>query len=354
MPAFLFTDSIIREIRSRTEQEQSLYKSALWNSGAVVNDPDLASKVEANDGRLFTKNFYHDLPEPDDSVANGPTYPDDSQVLVPTHTLTKAEYQVVKNGPVASWDIMSIQKRFDFMRDPIAVVTGLLNEYWAKYLDKSAIAQMTGLLSDSVANHGSDLLIDISDGAPPGPANTIQNNTIILAEDTAGDAADFGTLVMHSKVHNNLRIQNLIDFIPSSDGQVNFSLYQGKIILVSDQVPVDNVTFPGFPIYTTYLLGSGVFNYGSGLGDDIIGFEQYRDPRLGLGAGLDQIISRQQFALHPMGYNWTDNTVTGSASVGPGTPPIYPNMADQALEVNWTRAASDRKYIKVAAIYSHG
>lgn len=352
MPAFNFDDATIREIRERTEQEQSLYKSALWNSGAVANNESLATTVGANDGRLFTKNFYHDLAQPNDVMPAGPVYPDDSETLVPTGTLTKSEYQVIKNGPVMSWDIMSIMKRFDFMQDPISVVSGLLNQYWGQYLDQVAISIMTGIINDSVANHGSDVLVDLSDdSSAPAPGNTIQNDSIIRAEDTAGDAADFQTLVMHSKVYNNLRIQNLIDFIPSSDGKVNFSLYQGKVILVSDQVPVN--TGGAFPVYTTYVLGGSVFEYGSNLGADILGFETYRDPRVGLGSGKDQIISRRQFAVHPMGYSWTDTTVTGSASAG-SSDPIYPNMADQRLAVNWMRAASNRKYLKFAAINSNG
>lgn len=351
MPAFSFDDAIVREIRDRTAQEAPLYKSALWSSGAITNDTSLAAKVTANDGRLFTSNFYRDLPDPDDG-ANGPTYPDDSADLVPTGTIGKSEYQVLKNGPVMSFDMMSIMRRFDFMQDPIGVISGMINQFWARYLDMTAVAQITGLIADSVANHGGDVLVNIGNATQaPDATNTIQNDTIIEAEATAGDAADFSTLVMHSRVYNNLRIQNLIDFIPSSDGKVNFSLYQGKVIIVSDKVPV--ATGGANPVYTTYLLGTDVFRYGSGLGAGIIGFENWRDPRTGKGAGQDQIISRIQFALHPMGYSWTDTTVTGSRSDGDDKA-IYANLADQRLAVNWDRVAFDRKHLSFAAIQSNG
>ena len=175
-----------------------------------------------------------------------------------------------------------------------------------------------------------------------------------MAEATAGDAADFQTLVMHSVVYNNLRIQNLIDFIPASDGKVNFALYQGKVVIVSDQVPVD--TTGAFPVYTTYILGNDVFKFGAtlsnGSDDAIIGFEQWRDPRMGLGSGLNQIISRSQFALHPVGFSWLDTAVTGSVSSS--NAPIYPNLSDLANDVNWDRKASSRKYIKFAVINSNG
>lgn len=365
MPAFNFDDAFIRERFEQIVTEESIYKSALWNSGAIQIDASLAGMVGSGDGRLFTKRFYRDLPDPAQNelgaapggdIAVGPTYPDDSDVLVPTHSLIDAELNVTKNGPVASWDLKTIARRFNFMSDPIGVVESLLGEYWAKYLDKYAVATLTGLIAENVLNDGSDSVLDISDGTvAPDPTNTLQPDTIILAEDKVGDAADFNTLVMHSRVYNNLRIQNLIDFIPSSDGQVNFALYQGKIIVVSDQVAVD--TSGAFPVYTTYLLGTGVLMYGSNLsnGQDeaIIGFEQWRDPRQGRGAGQDQIITRTQFALHPMGYSWLDVEVTGSRSAA-ADDPIYPNLVNLRSAANWDRRASSNKHINWVAILSNG
>jgi len=365
MPAFDFDDAFIRERFEQVATEESLYKAALWNAGAIVNDASLGAMVGSGDGRLFTKKFYLDLGEPAQNelgtapggdVTNGPTYPDDSDVLVPTHTLGSAEYQVTKNGPVASWDLKSIQNRFNFMSDPIATVESLLSEYWAKYLDKYAVASLSGVIAENILNDGGDLVVDVSDAAvAPDVTNTIQPDTIIVAEDTAGDAANFRTIVMHSRVYNNLRVQNLIDFIPSSDGHVNFALYQGKVVVVSDQVEVDSAGT--YPVYTTYILGDDVLRYGAslsnGTNDNIIGFEQYRDPRVGRGAGLDQIISRVQFALHPMGYTWLDVEVSGSVSAGTGAN-IYPNLVDMRSAANWNRAASDRKHIPFAAIKSNG
>ena len=363
MPSFNFNSAFIRTTYEQVATEGSLYKTALWNSGVITNDSSLAASVGAGDGRLFTKRFYRDLPDPDDSATNGPTYPDDSDNLVPTHNLPDAEFKVTKNGPVASWDLKAIARRFNFMSDPMGVVSSLLGEYWGKYYDKYAIASMTGILADNADNDGGDMIVDISDAASaPDPTNTIQNDTVIAAEATAGDAANFRTIVLHSRVYNNLRIQNLIDFIPSARGEVDFALYQGKIVIVSDQVPVD--LGGANPVYTTYVLGVDVYRYGASLstGEDesIIGFEQWRDPRQGLGAGQDQIISRVQFGLHPVGFDWLDVTVTGSRSVGANPPgdvndqPIYPNLADLRLAANWDRIASDRKHIQIAAILSNG
>ena len=100
MPAFDFDDAFLRDQYEQTATESSLYKSALWNSGVITQDSSLSNMVGAGDGRLFTKRFYRDLPEPDDSLAFGPVYPDDSQDLVPTGTLNDAEYKITKNGPL--------------------------------------------------------------------------------------------------------------------------------------------------------------------------------------------------------------------------------------------------------------
>ena len=368
MPAFNFDDAFVRERFEQIMTEESVYKSALWNSGAIAIDTSLAAMVGSGDGRIFTKRFYRDLGEPAQSETgdggspegvfdqtNGPEYPDDSNTPVTTYSLADAELSVTKSGPLASWDIQTIQRRFNFMTDPMGVVETMLSEYWAKYLDKHAVAIMTGLINQNIATDGSDSVLDIGNVAnAPDVTNTIQPDTIITAEDLIGDAANFNTIVMHSRVYNNLRIQNLIDFIPSSDGRVNFSLYQGKIVMVSDQVEVDRSG--ANPVYTTYMMGEAVLAYGSSLAqgpnEAIIGFERWRDPRMGRGAGLDQIISRAQYALHPMGYSWLDAAVTGSKSVG--ATPIYPNLVNMRDVTNWERKAASNKLVGWVAIRSNG
>ena len=155
-------------------------------------------------------------------------------------------------------------------------------------------------------------------------------------------------MIVHSKVAAQLRKQNLIDTIPSSDGKTVFQFYQNLRLLVSDNVPIDATG--AFPVATTYILGNGVIGYGQNLGN-IIPSELWRDPRIALGAGETQLITRQQFALHPWGFNWDDTVVSGSLSVDGDN--LYPNLADQANALNWTRIVTDRKQVRIAAIYSN-
>ena len=351
--AFEFDNAVVRDIKDQMAAESSVYKSALWNAGVINSDPDLANKVGANDGRLFTTHFYRELADPTDVEAGaGPVYPDDSDTAIATVPLDNAEYQVVKNGPIVSFDQKSVVKRFNFLADPVGVVVGMLNEYWAKYYDKYAVNTFIGIIQDNETNDASDCLLDIGDAAAvPGATNTMQPSTVILAEALKGDAANFSVIVMHSKVYNNLRIQNLIDTIPSSDGKVNFQVYQNKFVIVSDNVEVN--TAGANNIYTSYLMGSDVMRFGSNLGSDIIGFETHRSPTVGKGSGKDQIISRTQFALHPVGYSWLDASVTGSVAQTSGAN-LYPNWTDLKNVLNWNRVAASHKHIPWVAIRTNG
>ena len=147
-----------------------------------------------------------------------------------------------------------------------------------------------------------------------------------------------------------MRKQNLIDTIPAARGEVAINFYQGKRIVVSDNVEVN--TSGAFPVFTSYLMSPNSIAFGSNMAG-VIGLEQYRDPRAGLGAGQDWIISRTQWSMHPPGFDWLDASITGSRSVG-NNDPIYPNWADYSNAANWDRKASSHKHIPWVAIRSNG
>lgn len=352
MASWDFDDSILHNEWSRGEIEASIYKSALFNAGVITVDADLAEKVGMNTGRVFTTHFYRELPDPnDDANTAGPVYPDDSDVDVPVVAMNSAEFTVTKNGPVVAFSKKSIIDRFNYLDDPLSGFTSQLQGYWSKYYDQYAIRTMSGVIADNVANDASDLLHDISNAAAaPDTTNTVQPQTVIDAESLKGDAGDFNVLVVHSKIFHSMRKQNLIDTIPASDGRVQFNLYQGKLLVVSDQVEVDMAG--AYPVYTSYLCGSDCFRYGSNLAG-VIALETYRDPKSGRGAGEDIVISRTQFALHPMGFSWLDTVVSGSASAGLAAP-IYPNWSDLMDATNWDRSAATAKHIPWVAIRSNG
>ena len=336
----------------RVALEESVYRSVLWQSGAIEIDGDLQKLVGVNTGVLFESRYWKDIlgPEDEDPLLGGATYPDDSDNLVPTGQLTSGIFQAHKNEPVKAFAEADIIRLQNFLDDPLGVISSRLSVWWGKFYDLYAVAQLSGVLASNVLNNAGDMVHDISDATVPAdPTNSIGPDALIDAMATAGDTMDdFAVLICHSKVAAQLRKQNLIDTIPSSDGLTQFQFYQNLRLLVSDGVPID--TSGANPVATSYILGAGVIGFGQS-NDGIVPSELWRDPRTALGAGQTTLISRSQFSMHPWGMNWEHATVDGSTSVAGA--PIYPSIANQRDVTNWTRVASDRKQLRMAFLITN-
>ena len=75
-----------------------------------------------------------------------------------------------------------------------------------------------------------------------------------------GDASDvLDTIFMHSVVYTNLAKQNLIDFIPDSEGKVRFPTYLGYQVVKDDGCPA--VAGTNRPMYHTYLVGKNAIGW---------------------------------------------------------------------------------------------
>ena len=108
---------------------------------------------------------------------------------------------------------------------------------------------------------------------------------------------------------------------------VDFETYQGKRVIVDDGLPVDSNG-----IYTTFLFGSGVFGYGVGNPVGWVGVEVDRDKRMG--SGVDYLINRKQFILHPHGVAYQK-----ASQVNPETP----TRAELETASNWKKVYTTKQ-----------
>ena len=136
---------------------------------------------------------------------------------------------------------------------------------------------------------------------------------------------------MHSATKAYLKKQNLI--VTERDStDVEFETYQGRRVIVDDGCPVDS------GVYTTYLFGNGAVAYGDGSPVGFVPTEVDRDKRKG--SGVDFLINRRTFILHPRGIKWTNNTRAHAESV---------SRAELATAANWERVY-EPKAIRIVAL----
>ena len=133
--------------------------------------------------------------------------------------------------------------------------------------------------------------------------------------------------MMHSDTFAELEAQNLIQYIPNSEGVVEFPTYLNKKVIVDDDCPV---TREG--VYTTYLFGAGAIARGEGKPEtpSEIGRNHL--------SGVDELVTRRHMILHPRGVKFKADGISGEA----------PTNEDLAKAENWERVYNP-KNIRIVA-----
>ena len=132
-------------------------------------------------------------------------------------------------------------------------------------------------------------------------ATRLNGATFVDACAKLGDRADLLTAVaMHSATEAALRKLDLIDFIPDSEGKPMLRTFQGRRVVVDDNLPMRAGTTDG-TVYTTYLFGRGAFAKGAAPLDERAAAGRVRDGGGGAGAGAagERHGADQPAALHP-------------------------------------------------------
>lgn len=305
-------DVIVPEVFNPYVIERTAQLSKLVQSGIIVSNPELDS-LAMSGGKLINMPYWKDLTGDDEVLS-------DNGALTPGKITAGQDVAVLLMRGKA-WSVNDLAKALSG-NDPMAAIGDLVAEYWARMKQKVLLAELKGVFS---AASMSENVHDIS--ALSGGAEKISGTSFIVAKNKLGDNSNKLTAVMmHSATFTSLEQQNLISYIPNSQGIVEFPTYMGKRVIVDDGCPVDT------DIYTTYLFGEGAIGEGSGAAP--VPTETDRDSL----AGEDILINRQHFILHPRGVKFTNTNVIGSS----------PTNTELATATNWNRVY-ENKNVKIVA-----
>lgn len=310
--------------------EAAIEKNAFIQSGVLVESPMISEQAAAG-GRIGELPFYKNM-----DTATEPDYATDNPAVdsVPQN-ITDAKMIWRLAAMHGSWSTMDLSRQLA-LKDPLGAITEKIGGWWATQKEKRIIQTCMGIYADNDANDGDDMIKDIfADIAVPLAANIISAEAVLDARQTAGDRSmDFTAIAMHSVTFNTLNKQNLIDYIPNSDGKIDFARYLNMVVIVDDSLPA--VGGAQSVAYTTILFQPGAFEHG--FGRVMVPSEIERKPSAGSGGGQDILHSRANEVFHPYGFQFTSNTVTNTYT---------PTLANLALAVNWDRVV-DRKLVGMA------
>lgn len=343
-PTTRVSDVIVPEIFTPYAQNRTAEKSRIIQSGLVTRSEEL-DRLLAGGGLTFQVPSFRDLDNEADRISTDTSVPfDHPDATLPAgvarppnplkiQTLKEIAVRMNRNNSWSSSDLAAILAG----TDPMERIADLVSSYWTRRLQAAFIATWNGVIADNVANDAGDYVHDISGSAFSAGVTNFSAEAFLDTSVTMGDSMeDLTAVVVHSVVYNRMQKNNLIDFIPDSEGRVTIPTFLGREVIVDDGIPRNG------NVYDTWLFGGGATQMG--VGTPPVATEVDRKAGGGNGGGQDVLYSRVMWTLHPTGHAWT-------GTAGDGGPANTGTAADDLDEAaSWNRVYPERKQIKFARL----
>lgn len=312
------TNVIVPSVFTAYNLEPSIYKSRFWGAGVIQGNASLDALL-AGGGTTFNLPFWKDT-----AGGTGDVPSESSATTI--NNATSGKQVARRQFREKAWGSNMIAG-ISAGEDIVSMLGAKAGNYWTQAYDQLAIATIKGVVADNIASDSGDLVNDISGGA--GAAAVISDSAVIDAQAKLGEngtvgandinGGAFAAILVHPSTYAVLRKADLIDFVPISGQERPLEFYMGMRVIV------DRNAYVNSGVYDSYILKNGALQFGQ-TSEGYMPTELFRDPSKGF--GIDQIYTRRCFALHPVGWQWTENTVTGG---------ITPSDANLNLAANWDR-----------------
>lgn len=310
-------DIIVPELFNPYVINRSMELSALYQSGIVSNNAEF-DRLASEPAPIHHMPFFEDLTG-------------DAEIVIEGNKLTPAK--ITSNQDVSTtirlakaWAATDLSAQLSG-KDPMEAIATLVAKYWERQRQKVLLRILKGVFSSEKMK--AEHVYDVSSKA--GKLANISASAFIDALQLLGDAQDQLTgVIMHSKTKSYLKQQNLISTERDSNS-VEFETYQDRRVIVDDGCPLDG------DVYTTYLFGQGAIALGNGSPEGFVATETDREKLMG--SGIDYLINRQCFIMHPRGIKWT-NTERVNVET--------PTFKELENPTNWERVY-DKKQIRMVA-----
>lgn len=341
MAVVQISDVVVPQIFTPYAQQVTEEKAAIIQSGVAVRDSAIDSLL-AGGGLTFNVPSWKDLDNTGENVSNDdPTQLANAQK---TGTLTEVAVRLNRNQSWSSMDLASVLAG----SDPANSIAQRVGYYWTRRMQAAFVATMKGVFANNAATIvtpagnevQNDLTNDISGGAYVAGVTDFNAASYIDAVTTMGDAMEDLSLVMvHSIVYSKILKNDLIDFIPDSEGKKTIATFQGRRIVMDDGMPFTKVG--NSTTFETWFFGAGAVRLG--VSAPKVPTEVKRLPEAGNGAGMETLFNRVQWCFHPVGHKYNGSAANG----GPDNTASTNNLANAT---SWKRVFVERKQIKIARL----
>lgn len=329
-------DVIVPEVFTDYVQLLTTERSAFIQSGVVETSP-FFDNLLVGGGTTFNIPHFKDLDNTESNVSTDQDAGVNDMVPLKVATGREIAIRLSRNQGWSSADLAGDLAG----ADPMESISSRVANYWVRQTQAIVIASIQGVIADNIANDAGDMVVNITAGAGAvTAANLFSAESFLDAVQTMGDAGeDLVAIAVHSVVFRRMQKNNLIDFIPDSDGNITIPTFLGRRVIMDDGLPVV-ANAPNFE-YSSYLFGTG--SIVAGVGSARIPTEVERDARAGQGGGIETLHNRVEWLYHPRGTTF-DQAQSALAS---------PTNTELAAAVAWNRTF-ERKLVKIAELRTNG
>lgn len=308
------------------QQEELQNRNALVTSGLMVTNEAIQAEF-AKGGKTIDLPFFGDL--------SG-----DSEILDDVTGLTAAtlagDVQTgVRNMRGKAWKASDLAGELAGS-DPMQAIARRTGQYWVRDMQVTLTNVIKGLFVS-----GGPLT---SSHAVGGTGTALSQGVMVDAIAKLGDAGQELTgVLMHSAVYYALMKLDLIQSASTtsqldtrlSAQRLELGTYLGRPVFVDDTLPSEAGTGDGSgkTAYHTYFFGPGAFAYASAPAKTPL--ETDRDSL----KGIDYLINRTHYLVHPNGISWIGNAAGNS-----------PSNAELATGANWQKVFTDNRNIRITQL----
>ena len=336
MATVQLSDVVIPEVYQSYTAVDNPERTAFFESGVAVRNGMLDAKANEGGDRLNVP-FWNDL----DPTAEPNLSSDDPNTSATPQKITAGK-QIAQmaylNQVYSSTDLAGEIAG----SDPMQRVRNRFGRYWTRQWQRRVIAGLRGVLADNVANDSGDMVNDIAieDGDNASASNLFSRAAFTKAGFTLGDQFQSTSAIsVHSVVYKRMVDNDDIEFIPDSQGQMTIPTFMGRRVIVDDGMTVEDGGTSGKKYYSI-LFGEGALGYGEGSPKNPV--EMDRESLQGNGGGVDIIVERKTWLMHPFGFA-VDATPAGDSF----------SLSELRAAATWDRVV-DRKNVPVAFLVTNG
>ena len=333
MAKTLISDIIIPSVFENYALERTAEKSALIQSGIVELNPHFDA-LAAGGGKTIDMPFWQDISPTRQILSDNAT--------LAVNKITASKDVAILNNDAQAWGANDLAGALAGS-DPLNALLDLVGAYWARTDQAYVMSVLKGLFGTGgtlAATHKLSIAAEATGSYAS--ATRLNGDTFVDATVKLGDCSDNLTaLAVHSAVEAALRKQDLIDYLPDSEGKLTVKVFQGRRVIIDDSLPVRAGTTSGY-VYTSFLFGPGCFGRGNATLNEPVeggyGTKAVEWSREALASDTN-FINRRRYLLHPRGVKFTSASLAGPS----------PTNAELETVANWSRVF-EAKNIRMVAI----